>query len=153
MARSWKATERRCAKFFGSERTPLSGGNSKHTRSDSLSPHIFIESKSSKKSAIWSLFKKTRPLAKAEKKPCVLITHCDNHEGFLITFHSGDLQEVIEAFIKTGAFDPTPITSQKTDSGFPPDVLEDVQSLSPTSDPLPDSPVPGRKSLRRTPGR
>jgi hypothetical protein len=49
MGKTWKAVERRVARFFGSERTPMSGGNSKHTRSDSLHPRLYIEVKSRKK--------------------------------------------------------------------------------------------------------
>ena len=42
----WKAFERRVARAFGCERTPLSGGNSKHTRADVLHPTLYIECKS-----------------------------------------------------------------------------------------------------------
>lgn len=135
MTRHWKATERRLATFFNTRRTPLSGGNSGHTRSDTLSPHIFLESKSSKKSAIWTLYKKTRPLAKAEGKPCVLVHHLDSHEGFLITFHSNDLQEVIEAFVKTGAFKPN--TSGSCCN------LEGMSSVPSPQDSLSDSSISG----------
>mgnify|MGYP000423855145 CR=1 FL=1 len=58
MARStWKKLERRVARFFGSERTPLSGGNSKHTRSDSLHPDLFIEAKHKKEMPVWDWYK------------------------------------------------------------------------------------------------
>ena len=46
---TWKAFERKIAKDIGSERTPLSGGNSKHTRSDTLHPRLYIECKLSQK--------------------------------------------------------------------------------------------------------
>lgn len=143
MARSWKATERRTATFFNSTRTPLSGGNSGHTRSDTLSKYVFVESKSSKKSAIWTLFKKTRPLAKKEGKPCVLVTHLDHHEGFLITFHSGDLQEVIEAFQNCGVYDPGAASGE----------VAELPSLPPAPEPDPSSDVPRRQPLRRPLGR
>lgn len=42
----WKAFERRVARAFGCERTPLSGGSSRHTRSDTLHPTLYIECKS-----------------------------------------------------------------------------------------------------------
>jgi hypothetical protein len=42
----WKEFERRVARAFGTERTPLSGGNSKHTHSDTLHPELYIECKS-----------------------------------------------------------------------------------------------------------
>ncbi len=41
-----KTQERRVARYFGVERTPLSGGASRHTRSDTLHPDLFIEVKS-----------------------------------------------------------------------------------------------------------
>lgn len=44
----FKAQERRIAKWLGTTRTPLSGGNSKHTRSDTLHPRFFVEAKGAK---------------------------------------------------------------------------------------------------------
>lgn len=45
--RYWKVCERRAAKFFGTNRTPLSGINSRHdTSSDTLHPRLYIEVKS-----------------------------------------------------------------------------------------------------------
>lgn len=41
-----KTQERRVARFFGTERTPLSGGASRHTRSDTLHPTLYLEVKS-----------------------------------------------------------------------------------------------------------
>jgi len=41
-----KTQERRVARYFGVERTPLSGGASRHTRSDTLHPDLFLEVKS-----------------------------------------------------------------------------------------------------------
>ncbi len=41
-----KTQERRVARFFGVERTPLSGGASRHTRSDTLHPTLYVEVKS-----------------------------------------------------------------------------------------------------------
>lgn len=49
---TWKGRERQSAKIFGARRTPLSGGNSAHTRSDSLSKILFIEHKHRKKHPI-----------------------------------------------------------------------------------------------------
>ena len=45
MSATWKGVEARLAKEFGTFRTPLSGGNSRHTRSDTLHPKIFFELK------------------------------------------------------------------------------------------------------------
>lgn len=45
MSATWKAFELWIAKLFGTERNPLSGGNGKHSRSDSLHPRLFISCK------------------------------------------------------------------------------------------------------------
>ena len=41
--RAWKAFERRIAKSLGTVRTPLSGGASRHTTSDTLHPDLYVE--------------------------------------------------------------------------------------------------------------
>lgn len=66
--KTWKAIERRVAKFFGTTRTPLSGSNSRHTESDTLHEHLFIEIKYRKKIPFLKLFKDTISLAKKENK-------------------------------------------------------------------------------------
>ncbi len=90
----WKAFERTVAKFFDSTRSPLSGGNGKQTRSDSLHPDIFIECKYSAKSALVSLFQETVPKALLEEKIPVLCTKKKGMDGFLITVHSKDFQSL-----------------------------------------------------------
>jgi len=47
MSISWKNIERRIARKFGVERTPLSGGSSRHTSSDTLHNDYYIEIKCS----------------------------------------------------------------------------------------------------------
>lgn len=71
--RTWKQGENRVASYFGSTRTPLSGGNSKITCSDSLHPTIFIETKHSKRPPAYNLWQKTKALAKAEGKTPLLV--------------------------------------------------------------------------------
>jgi hypothetical protein len=68
--KTWKKIEANVSKWFGSTRTPLSGGNSKFTRSDSLHPRLFIEVKQKKDWAIFNLFDKTKDLAKKEDVVC-----------------------------------------------------------------------------------
>ena len=96
----WKNKERKVAKFFNTERTPLSGMNSKITASDTLHPNIFIEHKHRKKSSLWTLFLKTRELAKKEGKIPILTSTQDNSHGFLITIHSSDLDKFIETYLE-----------------------------------------------------
>ena len=47
--RTWKQRESNVANFFQGQRTPLSGGNSKITRSDVIHDELFIECKLKKK--------------------------------------------------------------------------------------------------------
>ena len=76
MSKSWKAYERRVARYFGSERTPLSGGNSRHTRSDSLHERLYIECKSNMQIKILSDWGDLRRRAKAtESIPVVFYPH------------------------------------------------------------------------------
>lgn len=97
------------AAFFGTERTPLSGGNSKHSRSDTLSKFLYIENKYGKRHAIWKLYDETKPKALAEDKPPILTTFRKGSPGFLITIHSSDFEEVLKACKEAGLF-PTLFT-------------------------------------------
>ena len=67
---TWKAIESHLARMFSTERTPLSGGNSKITRSDTLHPRLFIEVKQRKFHAVMKLFRETKDLAKKEYAIC-----------------------------------------------------------------------------------
>jgi hypothetical protein len=85
---TWKARERQIASFFYTKRTPLSGGNSGITRSDSLSDTFFVEAKLREKHATCSLYRDTAKLAKLEGKiPVVALTE-KGREGFLIVVDS-----------------------------------------------------------------
>jgi len=72
---SWKRVEGKVAARFGTERTPLSGGNSKITRSDTLSKDKYIEVKCRKTWAVFTLFRDTAKKAKKEKKMPMLVLH------------------------------------------------------------------------------
>ena len=66
---NWKNAERTVAKFFDTRRTPLSGGNSGHTRSDTLHDKLFIETKYRKGGfSVVNLWKNVQKLAKKEDK-------------------------------------------------------------------------------------
>lgn len=71
--KAWKAVERRVARLFGTRRTPLSGGNDSRTRSDTLSPDIFIEVKHRKKHSAASLWYEVDKLAKKEGKITLVV--------------------------------------------------------------------------------
>jgi len=71
----WKQHERRIARSLRTRRTPLSGGNSGATRSDTLHPQLYIECKSQARSPVNALFRQVRRLARAENKLPVLALH------------------------------------------------------------------------------
>lgn len=98
---TWKAVERLVAKFFHTVRNPLSGGNSKHSRSDTLHERLFIEVKmvgannSSKGiNSLYSLFDETGVLADREGKTPILALKRKGSPGFLIVCHSSDFTQV-----------------------------------------------------------
>lgn len=92
--KTWKAFERRVARFFGTERNALSGGNSKVTRSDSLHPSLFIEAKQRKRFAAVRLWDATKRLADRERKTPVVCLSEKGRPGFWILIHSDDLREL-----------------------------------------------------------
>jgi hypothetical protein len=91
---NWKGRERQVAKFFGTERTPLSGGNSKHTRSDTLHEHLFVECKQRKVHAAVKQWYETALLARKENKIPVVCLSQKGKPGFFILVHSSDLLAV-----------------------------------------------------------
>ena len=95
---NWKTKERKIAKFFGTERTPLSGGNSKITRSDTLHPKLFIEQKHRKKHGIVTLWETAKDLAKKENKTPIITLTQSYKQGFWIVVHSDDLDTLIEEY-------------------------------------------------------
>jgi len=75
---TWKRGEQTLAKFFGTTRTPLSGGNSKVTRSDSLHKRLYFEMKKGKYvpktlASILELYRKTEERALKEGKIPILV--------------------------------------------------------------------------------
>ena len=92
---TWKSIERKTARFFGSERTALSGGNSKITRSDSLHDTLFIETKYRVAHSAVTLWRSTKELADIEDKiPVVCLAEKGARGGFWILCKSSDLQAI-----------------------------------------------------------
>lgn len=97
---AWKKTERRIARYLGAERNPLSGGNARHSRSDSLHPKIFVETKHGKGvpktwAAVRKLFAETAEKAAVEGKiPLVVI-----HEKFSAGVENYDAYLEIDRFV------------------------------------------------------
>lgn len=100
MASSWKNFERLVANLIGSERTPLSGQNSKHTRSDTLHSELFIECKKRKEWAIFNLYRDTEEKAKKENKIPILALKENGRHGFLFVIKAKDLDSLYDAMRK-----------------------------------------------------
>ena len=92
--RTWKQRESNVAHFFQGERTPLSGGNSKITRSDVIHDELFIECKLKKKHTVVTLWDDTAKLAKIEGKIPVVALCEKNRPGFWVMVHSSDLDKL-----------------------------------------------------------
>lgn len=75
MSKAWKAFELWVARLFGSERNPLSGGNGKHSRSDSLHPRLFISCKHTRNNhkTLFRLVEEETVKAKVENKIPVVV--------------------------------------------------------------------------------
>ena len=95
--KSWKVCERRIAKFFGGQRNPLSGRNSKHTAGDVIHDDLFVEVKQRKKHAVIGVWDKAKKLADKEGKIPVVCLAERNRPGFWVMVHSSDLEGVCEA--------------------------------------------------------
>jgi len=94
--RTWKKRESNVAAFFKGKRTPLSGGNSKITRSDVIHDELYIECKLKKKHTVVTLWDETKKLADKEGKTPVVALCEKERPGFWIMVHSNDLQKITE---------------------------------------------------------
>lgn len=94
---TWKQGERRVAAFFKTKRVPLSGGNSGHTRSDTMHSRLFIETKHRARHQVRALHDATKALADKENKIPLLALIDKNRPGFLLVVHSSDLGAFIAA--------------------------------------------------------
>lgn len=95
---TWKNRERKVATDFGTTRNPLSGGNGKHTRSDSLHDTLFIEHKHRKKSATISLYDETVELAAAEDKIPIVTLSQHGRSGYVIVVAPEHLLQVASEY-------------------------------------------------------
>jgi hypothetical protein len=95
-SKTWKSRELKVAKFFNTQRNPLSGGNSKHTRSDTLHNELYVECKHRQKHAIYQLWKDTAAKAKTEDKTPICAISQHGEKGFLIVVHCDDFEKVID---------------------------------------------------------
>lgn len=93
-SKTWKVIERKIATFFGTVRTPLSGGNGKVTRSDTFHDLLFVEAKYRVKHSAVTLWRSTKELADKENKIPVVCLAEKGKKGFWVMCHSDDLTAV-----------------------------------------------------------
>ena len=91
---TWKARERQVAEFFGTRRTPLSGGNGGQTRSDTLHGELFVEQKLRAKHSAITLWDETKKLAAKEGKIPVVTLAEKGRPGFWVLVHSSAFEGV-----------------------------------------------------------
>jgi len=94
--KSWKKLEQKVARLRGTERTPLSGGNSRETWSDTLDDTFFIECKLRKDPAVWNLYEQVEELAKKENKIPVLVIKKKGKHGELFIVNDRYFNTFIE---------------------------------------------------------
>lgn len=81
---TWKEHERVISRYFGTERTALSGSNSKITQSDTLHKELFIEVKSRKKLPFGKLWEDTCKKANKENKlPLIALFQTSSQNPFI----------------------------------------------------------------------
>jgi len=101
--RQWKAFETMVARDFGTERTPLSGSNSRHeTHSDSLHEDVYIESKRDQGligARFARLIEDTMKKAKAENKIPMIAFKIKGKRGYMIVCHRDDLKGLASEMI------------------------------------------------------
>ena len=102
--KNWKRAEQRLATQFATTRRPLSGGNSKTGRDDGFHDVIFLESKHARRHAIWSLYKKTKAIAKEEDRIPVIGLHQSHETGVLFVIHSSEFKTVALEYLKAQGY-------------------------------------------------
>ncbi len=100
--KAWKAFERRIAKSLGTERTPLSGGASRHTTSDTLHPDLYVECKWRKRSLVHTLFTIVCKQAKVERKVPVMALHVAKSHTTLAVIDWKVFLKLWEAYCNAG---------------------------------------------------
>jgi hypothetical protein len=65
-----------------------------------MHPVLFLESKHSKKHAVWTLYVKTREIARKERRVPVIGLQEHSKPGILIVVHSDDIPRVYDEYMK-----------------------------------------------------
>jgi len=78
--KAWKAFERRIAASLGTVRTPLSGGASRHTTSDTLHPDLYVECRYRSRLSVHTWWLVVRQFAlKEHKLPMLALHQAESH--------------------------------------------------------------------------
>lgn len=104
--KGFKQYERRIARDFGVERTPLSGSASRHTASDTLHAKLFIDVKVRREiRTLWRLFKAIEGLAMRERKRPVLIVKVPRADDLdsIVACRLRDVQMIAGELAKVGS--------------------------------------------------
>jgi len=99
--KAWKAFERRIAKSLGTHRTPLSGGASRHTRSDTLHPHLYVECKYRTRLAVSDWYDEVDKLAVQEDKMPMLVLHKKRGHFDLVVLSMCNFLKLWEFYLDT----------------------------------------------------
>ncbi len=102
--KAWKAFERRIAKSLGTVRTPLSGGASRHTQSDTLHPDLYVECRHRKHLAAQSWFVHAASKAILEDKIPVLALHRAYSKSALAVIDWDFFLELYDALVRQEEF-------------------------------------------------
>ncbi|MBW2674698.1 MAG: hypothetical protein JRD89_15015 [Deltaproteobacteria bacterium] len=97
---AWKVFERSIAESLGTERTPLSGGASRHTRADVLHDELYVECKYRQRLAVETWFNEALRNAVTENKRLVLAVHEKGRRGALAVIDWTWFLELYDAWRK-----------------------------------------------------
>ena len=101
-SRTWKKREQNIAEFFGTQRTSLSGGNSKITASDSMHESLFIEAKLRKNHTavlFWEVAKR-----KTKKGIPIAGLRLNDSDDHLLIIYSDHLKHIPNCFTVAETF-------------------------------------------------
>ena len=89
--KAWKAFERRVAAYFGGERCPVLGTD---TKADVNHPTLYVECKQRQKHTAVTLWDTVKERARKEDKTPVVCLSEKGRPGFWILVHSDDLTKL-----------------------------------------------------------
>ncbi len=92
---TWKSVERRIAKALNTKRTPLSGGNSSITSSDTLHSKYYVEIKQRARIPFHTVFENVKEKAKKENKIPMMVIHEKYSRDYIVFMKLNDFIELM----------------------------------------------------------